>query len=125
MALSSACGPSVPVLLEGACLQSHGWLLRRLSLRRRLVLSSRHTLVLSLRRPLAVSSRRLVVAFSWNYIIEKGMEEDLLPMPNFMERRHKDRAIVPPTSLAAPVTMAVIVPHRPGHRTLSSGWASP
>jgi hypothetical protein len=24
MALPSACGPSVPVLLEGACLQSHG-----------------------------------------------------------------------------------------------------
>jgi len=45
-----------------------GWLLRRLSLRRRLVLSSRHTLVLSLRRPHVVSSRRLVVAFLWNYL---------------------------------------------------------
>ena len=78
MALSSACGPSAPVLLEGACLQSHGWLLHRLLLCRHLVLSSRRTLVLSLRRPLVVSSRCLVVAFLWNYILEKGLEEDLL-----------------------------------------------
>jgi len=62
-----------------------GWLLRRLSLRCRLVLSLRCTLVLSLRRPLVVSSRHLVVAFLWNYVLEKGLEE--LPMPNFTERR--------------------------------------
>ena len=100
-------------------------LLHRLSLRRRLVLSSRHTLILSLRRPLVVSSRHLVVAFLWNYVLEKGLEEDLLPMPNFTERRIKDRAAVPPTSLAVPATMAVVVPHHPGRQMLSSGWASP
>ncbi len=61
-----------------------GWLLCCLSLR--------HTPVLSL--------RCLVVAFLWNYVLEKGLEdEDLLPMPNFTERRDKDRAVVPPTSL--------------------------
>ena len=46
-------------------------------------------------------------------------------MPNLTERRDKDRAVVLPMSLAAPKTMAVVVPRRPGHRTLSSGWASP
>ena len=102
-----------------------GWLLRRLSLRRRLVLSSRRTLVLSLRRPLVVSSHRLVVAFLGNYFLKKGLEEDLLSMPNFTERRDKDRAFVPPALLAAPATMAVVVPHRPGRRTLSLGWALP
>ncbi len=49
----------------------------------------------------------------------------MLPMPNFTERRDKDRAVVPPTSLVVPGTMAVIVPCRPGRQTLSSGWASP
>ena len=29
----------------------------------------------------------------WNYVLEKGLEEDLLPMPNFTERRDKDRAV--------------------------------
>jgi hypothetical protein len=62
--------------------------------------------------------------FFWNYVLEKGLEEDLLPMPNFTERRDKDRAIVPPMSLAVPATMAVVVPRHPGCRTLSSG-ASP
>jgi len=100
-------------------------LLHRLSLRRRLVLSSRHTLILSLRRPLVVSSRHLVVAFLWNYVLEKGLEEDLLSMPNFTERRDKDRAFVPPALLAAPATMAVVVPRRPGCRMLSLGWALP
>jgi hypothetical protein len=37
----------------------------------------------------------------WNYVLEKGLEEDLLPMPNFTERCDKDRAVVPPTSLTA------------------------
>ena len=48
-------------------------------------------------------------------------------MPYFTEQRDKDRAIVlvPPTSLAAPAMMAVIVPRRPRCRTLSSRWASP
>ncbi len=72
------------------------------------------TLVLSLRRPLVVLLRRLVVAFLWNYVLEKELEEDLLSMPNFTERRDKDRAVVPPTSLGAPATMAVVVPRRPG-----------
>ena len=48
----------------------------------------------------------------------------MLSMTN-TERCDKDRAIVPPTSLAAPATMAVVVPRCPGRRTLSSGWASP
>ena len=80
-----------------------GWLLRRLSLCRRLILSLRHTLVLSLRRPLVISLRCLVVVFLWNYVLEKALEEDLLPMPNFTERHNKDRAVVPPTSLATVV----------------------
>jgi hypothetical protein len=60
----------------------------------------------------------------WNYVLEKGLEEDLLPMPNFTERRDKDRAVVPQTSLAAPAKMTAIVFRRPGRRTLLSGWAS-
>ena len=35
------------------------------------------------------------------------------PMPNFTERRNKDRAFVPPTSLVAPATMAVVDPATP------------
>jgi hypothetical protein len=98
-----------------------GWLLCRLSLRRRLVLSSSSycaTLLLTNR------AGWLLCCLS-SHVLEKGLEEDLLPMPNFTERHDKDRAVVPPTSLVAPVTMAVVVPHHPGCRTLSSGWASP
>ncbi len=46
----------------------------------------------------------------WNYVLEKGLEEDLSQMPNFTERHDKDQAVVPPMSLAAPATMAVVVP---------------
>jgi len=60
-----------------------------------------------------------------NYVLEKGLEEDLLLMPNFTELRDKDWAVVPPTSLAAPATMAVVAPRRLGRQTLSSEWASP
>jgi hypothetical protein len=61
--------------------------------------------------------------FLWNYVLEKGLEEDSLPMPNFTEWRNKDRAVT--LGLAAPTTMVVVVPRRPGHQTLSVGWASP
>ena len=62
----------------------------------------------SLCRPLAVSSRRLVVASP--LVAPSSCPLVVLSLP---------------TSLAAPATMAVVVPHRPGRRTLSSGWASP
>ncbi len=41
------------------------------------------------------SLRKLMDPLLWNYVLEKGLEEDLLPMPNFTERRDKDREVVP------------------------------
>ena len=62
----------------------------------------------SLCRPLVVSSRRLIVA-------SPLVAPSSCPLVVLSQ----------PMSLTAPATMAVVVPRRPGRRTLSSGWASP
>ena len=83
-----------------------GWLLRHLSSRRRLVFSSHCTLVLL--SSSHCSSHHLVVALT--LVAPSSCPLVVLSLP---------------TTLAAPATMAVVVPRHPGHRTLSLGWATP